>query len=180
MPATETTAFQPVAPMATGQVGYAAGPVQAGPAPVSAPGYETYGISAYPPPATPKRGRAGMIVLSLATGVLVLATAALGVLFFLEADARADTQAQLDQKTSALSAEQTKTKDLDTQLQTSKETVAKLNQDLTGAKAKTDEVTVARDALAACFQAIETYARSKTSANAKAADEKCAEAAKHY
>ncbi len=145
--------------------------------PVSAPAYDAYAAAAHAQLAPKKRG--GVIALSIATGVLALATIALGVLYFLEAQAHTKTDAELTQRTASLVAEEAKSKNLDTQLKTSKEEVAKLNQDLTGAKAKTDEVTKARDALIGCFQAIEAFDAKQNAENAKQVIIKCEEADKY-
>lgn len=137
-----------------------------------------YGYEA--PIAPPKQGRTGKIVLSIATGVLALATVAFGVLYFFEASARASADKTVAEKTTALTAAQAKSKDLDRQLTAAKDDVARLNQDLTGAKNKTDEVAKERDAMAACFQAMAAYGAKQNAANAKQLIIKCDEAEKYY
>jgi len=137
-------------------------------------------VSAYPMVMEPKKKRTGMIVLTVVTIVLGLATAGLGTLYLLENGKRTQAETKVSEQTAQLEAADKKIKEIESKLSTSKEENAKLNQDLTGAKNKTDEVTKARDALAACFQAIDAYARNRNTTTAKDADAKCAEASKYY
>ena len=137
-------------------------------------------VSGYPVVMEPKRKRTGMIVLTVATVVLGLAAAGMGTMYLLENGKRTQAETKVSEQAAALTAADQKLKEMESKLSTSKEENAKLTQDLTGAKNKTDEVTKARDAMAACFQALDTYARSRNTATANDANAKCAEASKYY
>jgi len=198
VPAVPAAPPVPAAPAAPAVPGYApaSAPV---PAPVSAPGYAAgyapgyaadsgtsaypvtgVPVSGYPMVMEPKKKRTGMIVLTVATIVLGLATAGLGTMYLLENGKRTQADTKVSEQTAQLDAADKKIKEIESKLATSKEENAKLTQDLTGAKNKTDEVTKARDAMAACFQAINEYARNRNANTAKDADTKCAEASKYY
>jgi hypothetical protein len=198
-PLTEAAPVMPVAPIApptpvepAPTAAYpAAGPIPPGYAPVSAPAYPVSAVPAYPVSAMPmgygygmeappKPKRTGTIVLSIATGLLALVAAGMTTLFFVEHSNRANADKKVTEQTTALTAEQEKAKSLESQLTSTKSDLAKANQDLEGAKGKTADVTKEKEALAACFRAIDTYARSKTTANANAANAACAEASKYY
>lgn len=167
----------------------AAGPIPPGyapVAPVSAPAYPVSG-PAYPVSALPGYGfeppkpkRTGTIVLSIATGVLALVAAGMTTMFFVEHSNRTNADQKITEQTAALSAEQTKAKDLESQLTSTKSDLARVTQELEGAKGKTADVQKERDAMAACFRAIDEYFANKTTANAKKADDACKEASKYY
>src|SRR5690349_5889265 len=107
--------------------------------PVSAPAYP---FSALPLGfEQPKPKRTGMILLTVATIVLAVVAAGMTTLFFVEHTQRATADKKVSEQTTALTAEQAKSKDLQTQLDTSKSAVTQLNQDLEGEKNKTDDIT---------------------------------------
>jgi flagellar basal body-associated protein FliL len=139
-------------------------------------------VSGYPmmPVAAPKKKRTGTIILAVATIVLGLATAGFGTMYFLEASAHDKADKKISEQTALLADADKKLKETESNLSTSKEENAKLNQDLTGAKNKTDEVTKARDALAACMAASDAYVANKNSSTARDVIVKCAEAEKYY
>jgi hypothetical protein len=161
-------------------VGTSAYPVSAPAYPVSAPGYPVSAMPlgyGYEPP---KPKRTGVIVLSIATGVLALIAVGMATLFLVEHSNRTNADKKVSEQTTALTAEQAKTKDLEGQLSTSRSDLAKVTQELEGAKGKTADVQKERDAMAACFRALDDYYLSKTAANAKKADDLCREASKYY
>jgi hypothetical protein len=137
-------------------------------------------VSAYPMVMEPKKKRTGMIVLTVVTIVLGLATAGLGTMYLLENGKRTQADTKVSEQSAQLEEADRKIKEIEGKLSTSKEENAKLTQDLTGARNKTDEVAKARDAMAACFQALNEYARNRNATTAKDADTKCAEASKYY
>lgn len=193
-PAEVPTAPVPVAPAAPVYPDTAAYPV-AGPAvpvpaaPVSAPGYAPVSGPGYAPvsaapygyapvaEAPKKKGRAGIIVLSITTALFGLAAAGITALYIVDGNAadKKDTQ-----QAAALAAEEAKVKELEAKYATSKSEVAKLTQDVAGAKSKTDEVTKEREALANCFRASDTYAAAKNTENARNLIVACTEAEKYY
>jgi hypothetical protein len=188
-------ATQPVYPPGAATVPAAVGTDPALPAvPGYAPGYAAPGSTAavpvtgvpvsgypgYPTVLEPKKKRTGTIVLTVATIVLGLTTVAFGTLYFLEMGARGKADRKVSEQTALLAEADKKVKDTESRLATSKEENTKLTQDLTGAKNKTDEVTKARDALAACMQASDAYAAAKNTNTARDLIVKCTEAEKYY
>lgn len=138
-------------------------------------------VSGYPMMAVPpKKKRTGTVILTVATIVLGLATAGFGTMYFLEASAHTKADKKVSEQTALLADADTKIKETESKLSTAKEENAKLNQDLTGAKNKTDEVTKARDALAACMAASDAYVANKNSSTARDVIVKCSEAEKYY
>jgi uncharacterized protein (DUF3084 family) len=152
--------------------------------PVSGYPVSGYPVSGYPmpgyPAAAPKPKRTGTIILTIATVILGLTTIAFGALWIVETGKRSQADAKVAEQTTALAAADTKLKDVESRLSTKTAEAAQLNQDLTGAKNKTDEVTKARDALAACMQASDAYAVNRNANTAKELIAKCTEAEKYY
>ena len=187
----------PVADPTAQTAAYPAGMVQQV-APVSAPGYAPgyapvsavpgygpvsavpYGMPGYPMEAPKKKGRVGIIVLSVLTGLLTLGAAGMTTLYFVEKSERTAADKKVSEQAAAITTEQGKVKDLEGKWAQTKSEVAKLTQEIEGAKSKTADVTKEKEALAACFRAIENYAVAQTSANRQAADAACDEASKYY
>lgn len=177
------------AAVATGDAVYPAGvaPVSA-PAygPVSAvPGYGQvsavpYGFAGYPMEAPQKKGRTGFIVLSVLTGVLALAAAGMTTLFFVEKSERTAADKKVTEQAATITSDQAKIKDLEGKWAETKSEVAKLTQEVEGAKSKTADVTKEKEALANCFRAMDDYFASQSNANRQAVIAACDEAAKYY
>jgi flagellar basal body-associated protein FliL len=127
-----------------------------------------------------KKGRVGIIVLSILTGLLTLGAAGMTTLYFVEKSERTAADKKVGEQAATIAAEQSKVKDLEGKWALTKSEVAKLTQEVEGAKSKTADVTKEREALAACFRAIETYASSQTNANRVAANAACDEASTYY
>jgi flagellar basal body-associated protein FliL len=159
----------------------AAYPVSA--VPGAGPEYGGLPVSALPygyPQMAQKPKKTGIIVLSIVTGLLVLATGTLSALFFVESTERKSADKLVAEQKAAIEAETTRAKDLDTQLQGSKAEVQKLTQEIAGAKSKTEDVTKEKEALAACFRAMEQYFISQSKANQTALQTACNEAERYY
>jgi uncharacterized protein HemX len=158
----------------------AQGPLPPAYAPVSAPAYPVSG-PAYPVSVMPGYGfepprkRTGTIVLSIATVLLALAAAGMTTLYFVEHAQRTNA----DKKVAELTVEQTRAKELETQLANVKSDMQRLGQELEGAKGKTADVTKEKEALAACLRALDDYGRSQTSANRTKLQTACNEAYKY-
>ncbi|HEX6683232.1 MAG TPA: hypothetical protein VF062_10570 [Candidatus Limnocylindrales bacterium] len=159
------------------QPAFAAGTAEVPPPPTAAFPVTGVPVSGYP---IVKSKQTGKILLIVATVVLGLATAGLGTMYYLEAGARGKADKKVIEQAAALETAGKKLTETQTQLSTSKEENAKLTQDLTGAKNKTDEVTKARDALIACMQAIDAFDAAQNNATAKDLIVKCTEAEKYY
>ncbi|GIH11291.1 hypothetical protein Rhe02_93580 [Rhizocola hellebori] len=181
-----TQAYVPVAAMPQ-QVAPVSAPGYApGYAPVSAvPGYGPvsavpYGIPGYPMEAPKKKGRAGIIVLSILTGLLTLGAAGMTTLYFVEKSERTAADKKVTEQAATITTEQAKVKDLEGKWSQTKSEVAKLTQEVEGAKSKTADVTKEKEALAACFRAMDDYFLTQNKANQLALQTACDEASKYY
>lgn len=152
--------------------GYA--PVSAVPgyAPVSAvPGYG-YPVSAMPygapqaPFAQPKKSKAGVIVLSIITALLVLATGGVSTLYFVEKSERTASDKVVAEQKATLAGQKTELEDLKAKVQAGKDELTKVNQELTGTKNNAA-------ALQKCLDALDAFFSNPTSAKGKAVDKAC-------
>jgi hypothetical protein len=185
-PATDPTAALPVAG-AVQQVAPVSAPGYApGYAPVSAvPGYGPvsavpYGLPGYPMEAPQKKSRTGIIVLSILTGLLALGAAGMTTLYFVEKSERTAADKKVTEQAATITAEQAKVKDLEGKWTQTKSEVAKLTQEVEGAKSKTADVTKEKEAMAACFRAMDAYFVNQTNANRQALLTACDEASKYF
>jgi Skp family chaperone for outer membrane proteins len=168
---------------------------QPGQAPVSGPAYPvassvpyptsampTTGYSAYPPAPvkTAKPGRLAVILLSVLSGLLVLALVGVTTLFFVNAG---NARKKQDALTSQLADRDKQLTDLQKQLETKAADLTKLQQDLDGSKAATAEQTKEKEAVAKCLDLIYDVLAASTvsefNKRLKAADKPCDEADKY-
>jgi hypothetical protein len=127
--------------------------------PTSGPyGYGMPMMSAIPAPPQPKRGRVGVIILSILTTLFLLAAGMLGTLFVLKNKEADKLNGQVTQLTSDVSAAKSKADALQKDLDNTK-------RDLTDAKGQTDEVTAQKKAVADCINALYAYFDGLTAAN---------------
>ncbi len=180
-PPTQQMAGIPQQVMPVSAPGYAPGYAQ-----VSAvPGYSPvsavpYGIPGYPMEAPRKKSRVGIIVLSVLTGLLTLGAAGMTTLYFVEKSERTAADKKVAEQAATITTEQGKVKDLEGKWAQSKSEVAKLTQEVDGAKSKTADVVKEKEALAACFRAMDDYFVSQTNATRTALQTACDEASKYY
>ncbi len=189
-PVSEPTLVAAGAPAAGGD----AAAYQIGVAPVSAPAYAPvsampgygqvsavpYGLPGYPMEAPKKKSRAGLIVLSVLTGVLTLAAAAMTTLYFVEKSERTAADKLATERAAVITSDEAKIKDLEGKWAASKSEVAKLTQEVEGARSKTADVTKEKEAMANCFRAMDDYFASQSNATRQALVTACDEAAKYY
>jgi Skp family chaperone for outer membrane proteins len=187
----------PVDPAAPAAPAYGAA-YQPGQAPVSPPAYPVASglpyptssmpatgapYAAYPAgPAAPaaKPGRLAVILLSVLSGLLVLALIGMTTLFFVNAG---NAKKKQDSLTAQLADRDKELADTKSQLQAKVADLSKLQQDLDGSKAATAEQTKEKEAVAKClnliYSALGARTASEFSKKMKAAEKPCDEADKY-
>jgi hypothetical protein len=127
-------------------------------------------MSAIPAPPPAKRGRVGMIVLSILTTLFLVASGILGTLFVLKNKEADKLTSQVTQLTGDASSAKAKSETLQKDLDNTK-------RDLTDSKAQLDEVTAQKKAIADCLNGISAYGQevAKAGSNTPAAKAKLAD-----